>query len=372
MLGWRNHPEVRAVCLTQHEITEEEHAAYWAATRAGGRPRVYIYERHGVPSGVVTYFDIDREAGSAWWGYYLDNDGLKERGELLPAWIEIQRQAKRLAFDELGLRPSRARSSRRTRPFAGSTVEMVSRRSSVTPTTSTAPRPRLRVRLPRPSTLTVCNCARPVAAGLRSHARTESTDEPSNPATSNDVPAIGGIPVGPDAPPFIIAEMSGNHDGSLDKALEIVRMAAKAGAHAIKLQTYTADTITIDVDKPEFRLSEGHELWGSRRLYELYEEAHTPWEWHQPIFDLARELGILAFSSPFDPTAVEFLEDLDVPGLQDRVVRDRRPAADPSGRPDRQAAHHLDRHGVRRRDRTRPSRPPTPRATVRSCCSPAP
>jgi len=127
---------------------------------------------------------------------------------------------------------------------------------------------------------------------------------------------IGSTPVGPDAPPFIIAEMSGNHDGSLEKALEIVRMAAKAGAHAIKLQTYTADTITIDVDKPEFRLSEDHELWGSRRLYELYEEAHTPWEWHRPIFDLARELGILAFSSPFDPTAVEFLEDLEVPAYK--------------------------------------------------------
>jgi N-acetylneuraminate synthase len=122
--------------------------------------------------------------------------------------------------------------------------------------------------------------------------------------------------VGPDAPPFIIAEMSGNHDGSLEKALEIVRMAAAAGAHAVKLQTYTADTITIDVDKPEFRLSEGHALWGSRRLYDLYEEAHTPWEWHEPIFDLARELGILAFSSPFDPTAVEFLEGLEVPAYK--------------------------------------------------------
>ena len=125
--------------------------------------------------------------------------------------------------------------------------------------------------------------------------------------------AIGGREVGPDAAPFIIAEMSGNHDGDLDKALAIVRAAAGAGAHAIKLQTYTADTITIDVDAPAFRISSGHELWADRRLYDLYEEAHTPWEWHAPIFELARELGILAFSSPFDPTAVAFLEDLDVP-----------------------------------------------------------
>ena len=104
VLRWRNHPEVRAVSLTRHEISDEEHEAYWAATRASDAREIYVYVRHGVTSGVVTYFDIDRESGSAWWGYYLDNDGLKERGELLPAWIEIQRQAKRLAFDELGIR----------------------------------------------------------------------------------------------------------------------------------------------------------------------------------------------------------------------------------------------------------------------------
>ncbi|OFE14585.1 pseudaminic acid synthase [Humibacillus sp. DSM 29435] len=127
---------------------------------------------------------------------------------------------------------------------------------------------------------------------------------------------IGGVPVGADVEPFIIAEMSGNHDGSLDTALAIVRAAAAAGAHAIKLQTYTADTITLDVDAPEFRLSDDHPLWAGRRLYDLYEEAHTPWEWHAPIFELARELGLLAFSSPFDPTAVEFLEGLDVPAYK--------------------------------------------------------
>src|SRR6187549_2446042 len=114
---------------------------------------------------------------------------------------------------------------------------------------------------------------------------------------------IGGREVGPGAPPFVIAEMSGNHDGDLDKALDIVRAAAAAGAHAVKLQTYTADTITLDVDAPAFRLSDDHELWGGRRLYELYQQAYTPWEWHQPVFELARELGVLAFSSPFDETA---------------------------------------------------------------------
>jgi UDP-4-amino-4,6-dideoxy-N-acetyl-beta-L-altrosamine N-acetyltransferase len=104
VLRWRNHPDVRAVSLTQHEITEEEHAKYWAATKSNPAREIYMYVRHDVPSGVVTFFDIDRAAGSAWWGYYLDNDGLSSRGELLPAWIEIQRQAKRYAFDVLGLR----------------------------------------------------------------------------------------------------------------------------------------------------------------------------------------------------------------------------------------------------------------------------
>lgn len=117
----------------------------------------------------------------------------------------------------------------------------------------------------------------------------------------------------PTTGPLIVAEMSGNHNGSLDRALDIVRMAAKAGAHALKIQTYTADTITLDVDSPAFRLSENHELWGSRRLYDLYQEASTPWEWHKPIFDLANELGMMGFSSPFDETAVDFLESLDVP-----------------------------------------------------------
>jgi UDP-4-amino-4,6-dideoxy-N-acetyl-beta-L-altrosamine N-acetyltransferase len=103
VLRWRNHPEVRAASLSQQEITEAEHETYWAATRDGDAREIYIYERYGEPSGVVTYFNIDREAATAWWGYYLDNDGLRQRGEMLPAWMEIQREAKRLAFDELGL-----------------------------------------------------------------------------------------------------------------------------------------------------------------------------------------------------------------------------------------------------------------------------
>jgi pseudaminic acid synthase len=113
--------------------------------------------------------------------------------------------------------------------------------------------------------------------------------------------------------PFIIAEISGNHNGDLERGLEIVRAAAAAGASAVKIQTYTADTITLPVSTSAFKVSEGHPLWGNKTLYELYEEAHTPWEWHKPIFDLAKSLGMQAFSTPFDETAVDFLESLEVP-----------------------------------------------------------
>ncbi|MEZ5830993.1 MAG: pseudaminic acid synthase [Dongiaceae bacterium] len=124
---------------------------------------------------------------------------------------------------------------------------------------------------------------------------------------------IGSFVLGLGRPPFIIAEMSGNHNGSLDRALEIVEMAAKAGAHALKLQTYTADTMTIDLSEREFFISDPNSLWNGTSLYKLYEQAHTPWEWHKPIFDRCRALGMVGFSSAFDATAVDFLESLNVP-----------------------------------------------------------
>lgn len=113
--------------------------------------------------------------------------------------------------------------------------------------------------------------------------------------------------------PFIIAEMSGNHNQSLERALAIVEAAAKSGAHAIKLQTYTADTMTLDIAEGEFFINDARSLWKGQSLYKLYQKAYTPWEWHAPIFDYARKLGLIAFSSPFDETSVDFLESLHVP-----------------------------------------------------------
>lgn len=124
---------------------------------------------------------------------------------------------------------------------------------------------------------------------------------------------IGDHVVDADHRPFVVAEMSGNHNGDLGRALAIVDAIAESGAQAVKLQTYTADTITIDADTPAFRVSAGHELWGGETLYGLYERAHTPWEWHAPIFERARQHGLVPFSSPFDDTAVDLLEGLDAP-----------------------------------------------------------
>jgi N-acetylneuraminate synthase len=128
----------------------------------------------------------------------------------------------------------------------------------------------------------------------------------------NEIQGLGKT-IGRAHSPFIIAEMSGNHNQSLERALEIVEVAAKTGAHALKIQTYTPDTMTLDLDEREFHIADPKSLWSGSSLYKLYGEAYTPWDWHIPIFDRARELGITVFSTPFDDSAVDFLESLDVP-----------------------------------------------------------
>jgi N-acetylneuraminate synthase len=122
--------------------------------------------------------------------------------------------------------------------------------------------------------------------------------------------------IGQDYPPLVIAEMSGNHNQSLGRALEIVEAAASAGAHAIKLQTYTADTMTLDLKEREFFISDNKSPWKGQSLYDLYKIAHTPWDWHQPIFDCAKKNGLICFSTPFDETAFDFLEKLGVPAYK--------------------------------------------------------
>src|SRR5438309_447619 len=128
--------------------------------------------------------------------------------------------------------------------------------------------------------------------------------------------AIAGRPIGASARPFVVAEMSGNHNQSLQRALEIVDAAADAGADAVKLQTYTADTITLDVTEGEFRVTDQDSLWKGSSLHDLYQKAHTPWEWHAAIMQRARERSLVCFSSPFDESAVDFLETLQVPAYK--------------------------------------------------------
>ena len=134
--------------------------------------------------------------------------------------------------------------------------------------------------------------------------------------TIPDSITIGQRKIGRRHAPYIIAEMSGNHNQSLERAIAIVEAAAATGAHALKLQTYTADTITLDVKKGEFFISDEKSLWKGNSMHDLYAKAHTPWEWHAPIMRRASELGMTCFSSPFDETAVDFLEDLDVPAYK--------------------------------------------------------
>lgn len=127
---------------------------------------------------------------------------------------------------------------------------------------------------------------------------------------------VGGLNIGPGCRPVVVAEMSGNHNQSLEHALAIVEEASRTGAHALKLQTYTADTLTLDVSIPPFVIETPASLWTGRTLYELYREAHTPWEWHPAIFRRCRELGLVCFSTPFDETAVDFLEELGAPAYK--------------------------------------------------------
>ncbi len=132
--------------------------------------------------------------------------------------------------------------------------------------------------------------------------------------TKNPIISISGRKIGPDYSPYVIAEMSANHNGKIENAFRIIEAAKKAGADAVKMQTYTPDTITLNCDSEDFIIRQG--IWDGRILYDLYREAYTPWEWHKPLFQYAKKMGITIFSSPFDTTAIDLLENLNAPAYK--------------------------------------------------------
>ena len=180
--------------------------------------------------------------------------------------------------------------------------------------------------------------------------------------------SIAGREIGPNSRPYLIAEMSGNHNQSLERALEIVDRAADAGADAVKLQTYTPDTMTLNLRGPGFVIEDEGSLWAGRQLYDLYKDAYTPWEWHKPIMERAAARGLHCFSTPFDDSAVDFLEQLGVPAykiasfenvdlpLIRRVAMTGKPMIISTGM------------ATRRRDSTRPCARRVPPAIRSSCC----
>ena len=195
----------------------------------------------------------------------------------------------------------------------------------------------------------------------------------TKPASADGQPSItiNGRRIGPGQPTYVIAEMSANHNQDYGHAVEILKAARAAGADAVKLQTYTADTLTLRCDNQYFRVGKGT-LWEGRTLHDLYEEAHTPWDWQPKLKKIADDLGMDLFSSPFDDDGRRLPRVDAGPRLQDRVVRDRRPAAHQQGREHAQADDHVDGHGVAGGDRRGRQHGARSAAARRSPCSSAP
>ena len=267
--NWRTHPAVRAASHDQSDFPFAAHAAWYTAALADpGRAILILEDAGGVACACVRF---DRLGEAARVSIFADptriGGGLGAPGlRAAEAWLVAQWPDVRQIVAEI--RPDNVRSQR---AFARA------------------------------------GYGRRGGLWLRTLAQTF-------PMRTDKTVHIAGRAIGPDAPPYVIAELSGNHMGRLDLALELLEECARRGADAVKLQTYTPDTITIPHDGPGFMVNGG--LWDGRRLYDLYAEAHTPFAWHAPLFARARELGVTIFSTPFDPSAVDLLEALDAPAYK--------------------------------------------------------
>ena len=261
---WANDPETRAAVDGRAEIAWVTHVAWLASQLGSSRALVWIGELDGgQPAGTIR-FDTNDNWGTARLSYTIASES-RGRGlgrEIVALGVARLRELRPGARVWADVRETNGRSRRIFE--------------------------RLRWRLERPA-----------GGGLRAVSSVR----------------IAGRPIGPSHPTYLVAELSGNHNGDLERAVRIVHAAAAAGADAVKLQTYRADTITIRSDRPDF-IVPGDGPWAGRTLYDLYEEAHTPWDWHQRLFAEAHRAGLAIFSTPFDDTAVDFLETLDAPAYK--------------------------------------------------------
>jgi N-acetylneuraminate synthase len=268
LLAWRNDAGTRAASFDSRIVTAATHQAWLAAALADPERVLMIAIESGVPVGTVRA-EVKGDAWRLSWTVAPEARGRGVAGRMVKAFVEAFPH--RLLAEIKGSNPASVRVAKATGFRRTAEVDGV-------------------LHFERP--------ARPPAFSNEIEQRGKAMN-------------IAGRPIGHHAAPFVIAEMSGNHNQSLERALAIVDAAAESGAHAIKLQTYTADTITMR--EIEHVISDSDSLWRGQSLYELYDQAHTPWEWHAAIFDRARSAGLIAFSSPFDETAVDFLEELDTP-----------------------------------------------------------
>ena len=307
ILKWRNETRIRSISFSDERISPEQHRNWYAGFRQS-RNIASIFEYRGEPSGFIKTEKSDWTAGTCEWGFYVGYTGRAVGLGTAMAYLFLEH-----LFDDRGMRKVTGKildANEKSVQFhlnlgfeKDGFMEPIARDGQI-------------LKVIRAS----MGYHKWQAVKKRMHRNIfemQSSGIVEN-GVFTEIPEveIAGRRIGPDHPPLLVAEMSANHQGSLEKALAIVDAAAGAGAHALKLQTFTADTMTLNLRRDEFIINDPKSLWFGRSLHELYHEAHLPWDWHQPIFERCRQQGLICFSTPFDESSVDFLESLEVPAFK--------------------------------------------------------